>query len=97
VAQLDFRLTILKNAPNLAGHEQCRAGFRGEFGREVGRPRNVEAEHAAIVDAVLRRDTGGGRAVPASHDDHKFRRARGSPHFGGQWRPTKSLPARCSL
>ena len=37
-------------------HEQSERYRRLSIRREVGKPRDVEAEHAAIVDAVLRRD-----------------------------------------
>ena len=48
-------------------HEQSERYRRLSIRREVGRPRDVEAEHAAIVDAVLRRDAEAAVAALSHH------------------------------
>ena len=48
-------------------HEQSERYRRLSIRREVGRPRDVEAEHAAIVDAVLKRDADTAVAALSHH------------------------------
>ena len=48
-------------------HEQSERYRRLSIRREVGRPRDVEAEHAAIVDAVLKRDADAAVAALSHH------------------------------
>lgn len=48
-------------------HEQSERYRRLAIRREVGRPRDVEAEHAAIVDATLKRDADAAVAALSQH------------------------------
>jgi DNA-binding GntR family transcriptional regulator len=48
-------------------HEQSERYRRLSIRREVGKPRDVEAEHTAIVDAVLKRDADTAVAALSHH------------------------------
>jgi DNA-binding GntR family transcriptional regulator len=48
-------------------HEQSERYRRLSIRREVGRPRDVEAEHAAIVEATLKRDADAAVAALSQH------------------------------
>ena len=48
-------------------HEQSERYRRLSIRRDTGKARNVEAEHAAIVQAVLQRDAEGAVAALSTH------------------------------